>query len=365
MEQKEKQFILVIDDEQSIRENINDYLTEFGFRVETAEDGAIGIQKAIQYKPDLIICDIAMPNMDGFEVYNTLQNVPSTSLTPFIFLTAKTQPSEIRAGMQLGADDYITKPFKFSDLVASINKRIEKIEHYKMQNKSQLTALTESPLNAIYIYQGNTFIYTNAAFLESLGYTCESFIKKTFSQIISGENKDKDIDKIHQCMNGSKQTVLLKTWFKNSENKDISTTLYGKHIELTGKHTLVGNVVFSEPDNPSYSNQLNPIELENLTELLLKERKDLLAEDMIKLTKSITALKKPRKTPGDGVHLTVREKEILQLVCQGYTNSEIAEKLYLSNRTVDNHRANILSKTGSKNTAYLVAFSVKYLDVDI
>jgi len=118
--------ILVIEDDINIRTNIKEFLEENDFQVETACNGSNGITKAIKLKPDLIISDIMMPDGDGYEVITQLGKNPETALIPFIFLTSKTQISEIREGMLFGADDYITKPFDFNDLLKAVNLRIEK-----------------------------------------------------------------------------------------------------------------------------------------------------------------------------------------------------------------------------------------------
>ncbi len=123
--------ILVIEDNNDVRENIEELLQLSGFEVSTAENGKIGIAKAIEETPDLILCDIMMPEMDGYGVLRILTNHPSTMNTPFIFLTAKAEKDDFRKGMGLGADDYITKPFDDVELLDAIEIRLKKNERYK------------------------------------------------------------------------------------------------------------------------------------------------------------------------------------------------------------------------------------------
>ncbi|HEY9651819.1 MAG TPA: EAL domain-containing protein, partial [Coleofasciculaceae cyanobacterium] len=118
--------ILVIEDERSIRLNLLKLLTVEGFQAIAAENGTSGVAMAQVEQPDLIICDIMMPGIDGYEVLNRLQQNPTTSTIPFIFLTAKTERSEWRKGMKLGADDYLTKPFTRAELLDAITSRIQK-----------------------------------------------------------------------------------------------------------------------------------------------------------------------------------------------------------------------------------------------
>src|SRR5687767_10350148 len=103
--------ILVIEDITTIRENIAEILALEGHDVLNAEDGAMGIQLAQEALPDLIICDIMMPQRNGYEVVQELQRNPATAVIPFLFLTSKNTYDSVRQAMDLGADDYLTKPF--------------------------------------------------------------------------------------------------------------------------------------------------------------------------------------------------------------------------------------------------------------
>lgn len=118
--------ILLIEDNQGIRENTSEILLLAGYEVSTAENGKIGVDIAQRHKPDLIICDIMMPELDGYGVLHILNKNPETALIPFIFLTAKTEKTDIRKGMTLGADDYLTKPFDDTDLLNAIETRLRK-----------------------------------------------------------------------------------------------------------------------------------------------------------------------------------------------------------------------------------------------
>lgn len=119
--------ILVIEDNPEIRENTEELLTLTNYHVFTAENGKKGVEVAIREKPDLIICDIMMPELDGYGVLHILSKREDTSGIPFIFLTALTEKSEVRKGMELGADDYLTKPFDDTELLKAIEARLRKI----------------------------------------------------------------------------------------------------------------------------------------------------------------------------------------------------------------------------------------------
>lgn len=132
--------ILVIEDEKQILKNIETLLKAEYFDVKTASNGKEGIILTSQFKPDLIICDIMMPGMDGYEVIKELGKDNNTSAIPFIFLTAKVERNDLRKGMELGADDYIFKPFKSDDLINAVKTRINKFEIIKatvLENKEK------------------------------------------------------------------------------------------------------------------------------------------------------------------------------------------------------------------------------------
>lgn len=118
--------VLIIEDEPGVRENLLELLEAENFEAIEAENGRIGIQKAISEAPDLILCDLMMPEVDGYSVLTTLREEPITATIPFIFLTAKVGKADFRQGMDLGADDYITKPFTRAELLSAILSRLSK-----------------------------------------------------------------------------------------------------------------------------------------------------------------------------------------------------------------------------------------------
>ncbi len=120
--------ILLIEDNNEVRENTGEILELAGYTVITAPNGKVGVELAQKENPDLIICDIMMPELDGYGVLHILNKKTNTSTIPFIFLTAKTEKTDIRKGMNLGADDYLTKPFDDTDLLNAVEARLRKSE---------------------------------------------------------------------------------------------------------------------------------------------------------------------------------------------------------------------------------------------
>ncbi|GAA4012015.1 response regulator [Hymenobacter fastidiosus] len=123
--------ILLIEDDVIIRENTAELLEMAGFAVLTAENGQLGVAQALATKPDLVVCDIMMPVLDGYGVLQIFNQNAQLAGVPFIFLTAKTERLDLRRGMELGADDYLTKPFDKAELLSAITGRLNRFQHLK------------------------------------------------------------------------------------------------------------------------------------------------------------------------------------------------------------------------------------------
>lgn len=135
--------ILVIEDEPEMRRNLATILKLEKFNVVQAENGRAGVETAIKEMPDMIICDVMMPEMDGHAVLQALRGNPKTVTTPFIFLTAKGEKADLRSGMNLGADDYLTKPVAKAELLSAINARLKRSE--QQLSSGSLTPNFDSP----------------------------------------------------------------------------------------------------------------------------------------------------------------------------------------------------------------------------
>src|SRR5690606_13105000 len=189
--------ILLIEDNAEVRENTSEILELANYEVITAENGKVGVELAQREKPNLIICDIMMPELDGYGVLHILSKNDETARIPFIFLTAKTEKSDIRKGMNLGADDYLTKPFDDTDLLNAIEIRLKKHEmqrtHYEgnaegldnfikdaqtalnikdlgkdrkvkmLKKKTEVFAEGDLPLNVFFIKSGNVKTFKSNA----------------------------------------------------------------------------------------------------------------------------------------------------------------------------------------------------------
>ncbi len=179
--------ILIIEDHEDVRENTADLLELSGYETATSADGESGIQKALDFSPDLIICDIMMPGMDGYQVLEALQQNPRTAGIPFIFLSAKADKSDVRKGMNLGADDYLTKPFEEHELLEAITSRLRKHDFLQREFSGDLAGITQflqqaaAYLNLEHIertYYSKKYSPRDILFMEGDGAHHLYFIKK-------------------------------------------------------------------------------------------------------------------------------------------------------------------------------------------
>jgi two-component system, sensor histidine kinase and response regulator len=152
--------LLVIEDSEPLLSDIVEMLSLEGFDVRSAENGQAGVEAIAAELPDLIVCDIRMPVMDGYSVLDHVRSNPQTAHVPFIFLTARTRRDDMRAGMQLGADDYLMKPFTAEELLSAVYTRLARSQSAKRQTQEQMDQLRQNivlalphelrtPLNAV------------------------------------------------------------------------------------------------------------------------------------------------------------------------------------------------------------------------
>src|SRR5881392_3455112 len=155
--------ILVIDDEEWLREMVQLALRQKGFEVVEAGDGAAGIELARQELPDLILCDVNMEKVDGYHTLSSLRSEPATASIPFILMTGLADHAGMRHGMELGADDYLPKPFTIDNLYAAVDARLKKVNVVRQEAEKRLADLRENislmlphelrtPLNGILAY---------------------------------------------------------------------------------------------------------------------------------------------------------------------------------------------------------------------
>lgn len=219
--------ILVIDDNTDIRENTAEILSLAGYETFTAENGKKGVELAVKESPDLIVCDIMMPELDGYGVLHMLKKNNNTLHIPFIFLTAKTERTDFRKGMELGADDYITKPFDDLELLTAIETRFKKQEVIQAQYASGNKGVNDLIKNL----EGSGLMV-----LDPSKYETTQLPKKQFLY-----NEGKRPKYLYYIVSGK-----LKTYKMNEDGKEYITNLYNAgdylgYISLLENRSYVDN----------------------------------------------------------------------------------------------------------------------------
>ena len=177
--------ILVIEDTKSLRDAVLEILSANGYEVKVASNGRYGLFIAREFMPDLIICDIVMPDVNGYEVLRELRSSRETSLIPFIFITVKSDRKAHRMAMSGGADDYIVKPFSEEELMGAVNSQFERQKNIKYRlesvTKERLTYLLSTSPSVIFSLEGNesgNFTYMSDNVFSLLGYEPDKFLKE-------------------------------------------------------------------------------------------------------------------------------------------------------------------------------------------
>lgn len=258
--------VLLIEDDPVLRENTAELLELSGYKVVMAPDGKRGVESALRERPDIVVCDIMMPELDGYGVLKALSNRSETRHIPFIFLSAKTERKEIRIGMEMGADDYLTKPFEEEELVNAIESRIAKME-----------ILRES----------GDMIISNSSKEEDILSINE--LKNHF--LDEGEHfKYNDGEHIYQEGDHSNyiylvETGMVKTYTIDEQGKEFITRV-NKDDDLFGYTSFTQTVPYRESATAMKSTSVYGIKKDHLYELLLRngslmlELIDLLSEDV-------------------------------------------------------------------------------------
>lgn len=260
--------ILLIEDNEDIRMNTAEILELSSYKVITAENGKIGVEKAIEHMPDLIICDIMMPVLDGYGVLHAVHRNEAIKNTPFIFLTAKTERSDFRKGMEMGADDYITKPFSGTELLNAVDGRLKKIEllkHDLNPNMEGLYHLMQTSLGA------------NALEALAKDRNTNKFKKK---QVIYSEGNHPN--RLYYVLKGK-----VKAYKVNDDGKELVTSLFSPG-DFLGHIALLEEKPYTDTAVALEETELAEIPKEDFEELIYNNRE--IAQKFIRmLAKNISA----------------------------------------------------------------------------
>ncbi len=242
--------ILLIEDDAVLRENTAELLELSNYQVIVAPNGRIGVDKAKNEHPDIIVCDIMMPELDGYGVLEMLSKDDTTKYTPFIFLSAKTERQDVRKGMDLGADDYITKPFSEDELISAIESRLAKVSilkdtREKLQdidpaiNENEIRSLND--LKNFFDDNGETFTYQQ-------------------SDIIYQEGQNSNY--IFLILKG-----VVKCHKFDEQGKELTTALH-KEDDLFGYTSFIQNIPYQETATAIQKTELVGISKDQLKDVL-------------------------------------------------------------------------------------------------
>ncbi|MCX6284656.1 MAG: PAS domain S-box protein [Bacteroidetes bacterium] len=228
--------VLLIEDDRLILETTADFLETSGFEVLKAMSGAEGITLAKTQLPDLILSDILMPGISGHEVYRILKKDITTADIPFIFLSSLTDKQDIRIGMQMGADDYITKPADPQELLKAIETRLEKFDRLLKHKELRYHVLFELASETILMIRPETseIVDTNQATLEMLGYTKDEITRLKVMDILPVAEWE-NISKTFVNGSGKSNISHSESHWKRKDKREIPVQLNGQVVEIQGE----------------------------------------------------------------------------------------------------------------------------------
>lgn len=263
--------VILIEDDPILRENTAELLELSGYEVQTAADGKKGVLAIKEYLPDVIVCDIMMPELDGYGVLETLSRDEKTKGIPFIFLSAKTERKDVRKGMELGADDYLTKPFEEPELIGAIESRLAKMSILKdfEANDSMSNTITETQIRSIHGLK--TYIDDNGT---------EHFFKTGETIYREGMHSNT----VYLVLKG-----IVKTHKLDEMGKELITGIY-KPNDFFGFSCFTKDTVHAEYATAMENTELVGISSQNLGRLL-EESHDLAMELMQFLSENLSEAK--------------------------------------------------------------------------
>lgn len=356
--------ILIIEDDVALAKTLRNILSVNGYKAFLASSGAEGIQKAYEIAPNLILCDINMNPIDGYQVFNILNDSSITNKIPFIFITGKSDLEDIRLGMELGVDDYIVKPFRNEELLKSIKVRLEKYEKLVNMGKSDYNALVELSPNGIFLFDGETIYEINQAFSVMTGLSVDNLKKQTFKDLIDDESYQAILPRIQKCNSGVLKSfdaqVTLSTPKRSFDECKLYVTTSHKYEGFT---LLIGLLAPTET-----SKGMEHAEYDRLVSILSEEKVSISGNLALKLQNVFQIKSQGEHNPEKPVIENIfskREQEVLKLSCKGLPIKIIADELCISDRTVEKHRASLMEKTGSKNIVEVIIYALKNDLIDL
>ena len=321
--------ILLIEDNDDIRNNTAEILALSNYEVITAKDGKSGIESALKHIPDLIICDIMMPVLDGYGVLHSIQKNDVIKHVPFIFLTAKTERTDLRKGMELGADDYITKPFSGTELLNAVDGRLKKIDALKQNLSSGLEGL-----NTLI----ETFYDKDALHNLTENRDIEKYRKK---QLVYSEGYRPT--KLFYVISGK-----VKAYRSNDDGKEFITELYGPR-EFFGYVPLLEKAKYKDTAEALEDTEIALIPKEDFDELINNSRE--VSQKFVQLLANNISSKEEQLLKLAYSSLRRKVADALLLLVKKYGNEESATF------EININRENLAAITGTATESLIRALS--------
>lgn len=354
--------ILVIEDDESLGITIQNILIVHRYDVCLVNNGASGIQKAFEYNPDLILCDINMDTIDGYQVYRVLEESSILNRIPFIFLTGSSDLEDIRFGMSLGADDYLVKPFVNADLIRSIEKRLEKFRTIREEARSGFNQLFNLSPVGIVLFDGTKVFRANNAFLDLIKTTESNLVGKEIEAILEPSSFKRIQFKIKEYRPERGIVFNDEIMIKTRDSQESQMHLVISEFEKYSNYNLyIGILNPLNKTNPEVNNHQFADEIYTL----LKHENIKISEA---LGEKITEIFKQKNVnPKNQVNtfFTKRENEVLCLSMEGLPIKVIADRLAISDRTVEKHRTKLMEKSGANNMIEVIVFALKNSLIEI
>lgn len=322
--------ILLIEDNDDIRNNMAEILELSNYKVVLAENGKTGVEKAIETKPDLIICDIVMPLLDGYGVLHAIHRNEAIKNTPFIFLTAKTERSDFRKGMELGADDYITKPFNATELLNAVESRIKKIELLKKELQPDMEGLRD----LIQTSRGQDALQELTQMNEI------SLFKRKQIVYMAGNHPNK----LYYVINGK-----VKVYKNNEQGKELVTDLFSPG-DFFGYVALLENMPYKDTAEALEDTEIAAIPKKEFEELINKDKE--VARKFIRLLAKNISEKETQLLGLAYNSLRKKVAEALLLIRKKYSKEESENKF-----VIDINRENLSSIAGTAKESLIRTLS--------
>jgi len=348
--------ILIIEDDQRLGVTIQNVLAFNKYDVCYVDNGAVGIQKAFEYNPDLILCDINMDPLDGYQVYKVLEESKILHRIPFIFITGSSDLEDIRYGLSLGADDYIVKPFSNSDLVKTIERRLEKFKAIIEDSHREFIRLFDlSPIGML-IFDGNKIYNANSAFRNLLNIDNEDLPSIGIDRFIDSTSIRKLQGAILKYIPGRNEIFNGIVKLNRNSGGEIQMKLVVSEFDKFSNYTLFIGFFYAVQESHSGMD----------SDLLIAEVNGLLKRENIKVTdalgEKITNIFKQKKLNiqnHKNTFFTDRENQVLCLSMEGLPIKNIADRLSISDRTVEKYRTRLMGKVGAGNMIEVIVFALK------